>query len=311
MTRTLVLVLAGSLAAGCFVGAESSQRPDEDANQSSGGNGAAAGGGSSGSSGSAACGSTESGMPAAVEAMLGARCLGCHGADPQSPMSLTSYEDLVAEAPSDASRSVAELVLERITSEDKPMPPGNGISVPAVEIEAFRSWLEAGLPLADAAPCEDPPGAGDGGTPPANEEVATVCTSNTSWDPNADEGRRMNPGKACIACHEQREGESIVRIGGTVYPTLHEPDLCFGADTREARVIITQADDSEISLSLTNTGNFSISVEDQAELLFPIRARVEYQGRTRVMNTPQDSADCNGCHTERGNNGAPGRITLP
>jgi len=29
------------------------------------------------------------------------------------------------------------------------------------------------------------------------------------------------------------------------------------------------------------------------------------------MTAPQTSGDCNGCHTQTGANGAPGRITLP
>jgi hypothetical protein len=29
------------------------------------------------------------------------------------------------------------------------------------------------------------------------------------------------------------------------------------------------------------------------------------------MSTLQSSGDCNGCHTEQGKNGAPGRIFLP
>jgi predicted CXXCH cytochrome family protein len=29
------------------------------------------------------------------------------------------------------------------------------------------------------------------------------------------------------------------------------------------------------------------------------------------MMTPQETGDCNSCHTEQGRNGAPGRILLP
>ena len=43
----------------------------------------------------------------------------------------------------------------------------------------------------------------------------------------------------------------------------------------------------------------------------PFTAKVTYQGRERAMTAPQTSGDCNGCHTQAGANGAPGRITLP
>lgn len=294
----LALALAGSSIAGCFV------MPDAPA-----GNASRADAGSSSSGNAApdegACSSTGSGLPAAVQAMLVARCQSCHGSSPSSPMSLLNHADLVAAARSDANRSVAELVLERIQSADRPMPPGSGVSVPSEEIEAFRSWLTAGMPREEGEACSE----ADGGstTPPAAE---TVCSSNQHWD-SGRKGARMNPGRACISCHEREEDDPVVWLGGTVYPTFHEPDLCYGADASDAKVIITQADDSEIVLSLTDTGNFSISAEDAPALRFPIRARVEWQGRVRAMNTPQESADCNGCHTERGANGAPGRIALP
>ena len=43
----------------------------------------------------------------------------------------------------------------------------------------------------------------------------------------------------------------------------------------------------------------------------PFTAKVTHQGRERAMTTTQTSGDCNGCHTQAGANGAPGRITLP
>lgn len=306
MNRLLWLVLAGSLVAGCFVVSE--PRDGEDGNKS--GASSSSGGSSSGGS-SAACDSTRTGMPAAVQAMLASRCQSCHGESPSSPMSLLSHDDLIAPAKSDAARTVAELVLERIQSEDAPMPPGNGVSVPQEEIDAFRTWLEAGAARDESSDCEEQATPDSGTSDPT--ESATVCTSDRSWASEGDgrKGRRMNPGKACISCHEREEDDPVVLLGGTVYPTFHEPDLCFGADASDAKVIITQADDSEITLSLTDTGNFSISAEEQDSLQFPIRARVEWQGRTRAMNTPQDSAECNGCHTENGTHGAPGRIALP
>jgi hypothetical protein len=122
----------------------------------------------------------------------------------------------------------------------------------------------------------------------------------------------MNPGRACISCHRREEGRDIVRIGGTVYPTVREPDLCLGVDgeARPTEVVITDATGQVLRLPVGPTGNFSLRTSG-ARIEFPIRAKVVHEGRERAMGTPQTSGDCNGCHTETGANGAPGRIYLP
>lgn len=124
----------------------------------------------------------------------------------------------------------------------------------------------------------------------------------------------MNPGKACITCHLETEDEGpIVQIGGTVYPSLHEKDLCYGIDgpASTARVIITDAAANTFELPVGRTGNFALEVEDQRNVVFPIRAKVVAAGRERAMSVAQHTGDCNSCHTEQGRNGAPGRILLP
>jgi hypothetical protein len=121
----------------------------------------------------------------------------------------------------------------------------------------------------------------------------------------------MQPGRACITCHRASKGESIVEVGGTVYPTIREPDGCFGVDGTQvpATVVITEADGRVTELPVGPTGNFSL--RRATPVAFPIRAKVVANGRERVMLTPQNSGDCNGCHSESGRNGAPGRISLP
>ncbi len=118
----------------------------------------------------------------------------------------------------------------------------------------------------------------------------------------------MNPGKACIQCHLAQEGKPEIAVGGTVYPTAHEPDLCFGVNGG-AQVIITDTSNQEFVLNVGPTGNFSLS--DKVALAMPIRAKVVQNGKAREMISPQNTGDCNGCHTENGANGAPGRIMLP
>lgn len=165
-----------------------------------------------------------------------------------------------------------------------------------------------------------------GDSPPTGggEPIATVCSSDQYWvlgEDNAvpgageldDDGPWMNPGMACITCHEQEDDDGpFVLLGGTVYPTLHEPDLCFGVNGSEsdAVVIVTDAQQQTFTMKLQPTGNFSLPV-GAGPVAFPITAKVVVNGNERAMGTPQLSGDCNGCHTEQGKNGAPGRIFLP
>ena len=72
--------------------------------------------------------------------------------------------------------------------------------------------------------------------------------------------------------------------------------------------MITDADDREITLEVNDAGNFTYS---RTDLVMPYRAKVIYNGQERAMVTPQMSGDCNGCHTQDGTEGAPGRILLP
>jgi hypothetical protein len=258
----------------------------------------------------------EGGLPCDVDAVLENRCRSCHDGSPLAPMALLTYGDLTAPALSDSTRQVAEVALERMESDADPMPPGTKVTVPAGESSVFRAWLEQGLPEGKCGETE-----GEGEAPTGTSEPASVvCSSGRHWvegedDEEADldeEGPWMNPGRACISCHLSEEEEPLIQIGGTVFPSHHEADLCYGVDgtTSDARVVITDDSGMSFELPLETTGNFSLSVEAR-RVEFPIRAKIVANGRERMMATPQHSGDCNACHTEQGSNGAPGRITLP
>jgi hypothetical protein len=148
---------------------------------------------------------------------------------------------------------------------------------------------------AGAAPSADPLAA------------APTCTSGMTWTKGNHGSAEMNPGLACIACHSTMNGPDLT-IAGTVYPTGHEPDLCFGADGASGvQVVITGADGQTITLTPVPSGDFHLGTR----LMMPFTAKVTYKGRERAMTAAQTSGDCNGCHTQSGANGAPGRITLP
>ena len=132
------------------------------------------------------------------------------------------------------------------------------------------------------------------------------------------EGEAMAAGQTCIACHtytnaggDGMEAPSFA-FAGTVYETAHEPDGCaggpVGAGSDRAEVEVTSATGQRYVAPVSAGGNFML---EGAALLFPIKAAIRFQGRTRQMLQAQLTGDCNQCHTIAGGSGAPGRIMLP
>ena len=234
-------------------------------------------------------------LPCDVQAILAANCQSCHGLWPAggAPMSLVTYDDLIAPAKSDPTRSVAELCVARIQSATAPMPP-TPPPMSSADIATLQNWVAAGMPMGDCVAGPDPLGA------------MPQCTSGQTWNGGGDGSSRMNPGEACISCHRNSGGEApFFTIAGTVFPTGHEPDLCYG--TNAVQVVITDAAGRTLTLTPNSAGNFST----RTSLTLPYNAKVVANGRTRAMSASQSSGDCNDCHTQLGANGAPGRITAP
>jgi hypothetical protein len=99
-----------------------------------------------------------------------------------------------------------------------------------------------------------------------------------------------------------------------VYPSAHEPDTCDGVnapdggvEAPDAEVVVTGSDGTTISLSINAAGNFFTTYSLSA----PFTAKVVNGDLERAMTETTTDGDCNSCHTESGDNGAPGRITLP
>jgi hypothetical protein len=117
----------------------------------------------------------------------------------------------------------------------------------------------------------------------------------------------MRPGDTCVSCHDSTGQGGVLTIGGTVYPSLHEPNLCDGTSVSGATVVITDAKKQVLTLTVNSVGNFYSGTA----VATPFTASVSYGGTTLSMMTPQTSGDCNACHNATGANGAPGRILLP
>jgi hypothetical protein len=187
--------------------------------------------------------------------------------------------------------------------QDGSMPPGGGVS--AADIGTFATWVGAG---AQGVPCGGMGGMGgaaDAGGDPFG--TPSVCTSGAKWSGGNQGSSRMNPGQACIACHQKLGGPfPPMTIGGTVYPTAHEPNNCNGASG--AVVVVEDANHQQVFTMTTNSaGNFRSSQPLPAGYFVKVTAN----GKERAMMTSPPSGDCNSCHTETGANGAPGRIMAP
>lgn len=138
-----------------------------------------------------------------------------------------------------------------------------------------------------------------------------TCSSRTLWTDGDLASTLMRPGAACNACHLENGGAPLFVVAGTVYPTLHEPDDCYGASGSDGTVVvrITGSDGATLDLPVTTSGNFFAS--SSAGIVFPVFAEVVTDGGVLAMCGWQADGDCNGCHTQQGANGAPGRVRVP
>jgi mono/diheme cytochrome c family protein len=246
---------------------------------------------------------TDTGLPCNVQAVLENRCIGCHREG--SPTPLLTYDDLMKPAPSDSSKKMAEKAVERMKSADKPMPPPPAQRAVFDEISAISGWVAAGMPKGTSC---TPPGGGvsSGG----NYNTPTTCSSNKTWSSGDTKSPQMRPGNACITCHSARGGPAFT-IAGTIYPTAHEPNECYGKDGTEnggaLTVTLVDVNGGVISLKVNSAGNFY----SEEELFPPLTVSVSDGTNYRSMGAPLTAGDCNACHTEKGVNGAPGRIMAP
>jgi hypothetical protein len=346
MKHSPALLLALSLLAACAASAADNSSPDDgsgaagddgsggssDAGSGDGGSSSDAGSGGStggtsaggGSAGAATGGAT--GLPCEISQILQTHCWSCHGNPPTdgATMPLLTYQDLTSPSKNDPTKSNAVRSLARMKSTGSQMPPKPAAPVSAAEVTAFASWVNAGTPGTGCGAG----GAGQGGSTGAGGTAQggsigaggdpygtpEVCTSGTMWTKGDSGSELMHPGLACMSCHKllgKATGKTF-DVGGTVFPTAHEPDNCDGVGVSGATVVITDAGGQEHSLPVNAAGNFyHNNLFGLGNFALPIRAKVVYNGKERVMATAQMSGDCNSCHTEKGSSNAPGRIMLP
>lgn len=233
------------------------------------------------------------GLPCDVQQLLEIRCIACHS----TSMRLLTYQDLLAKSGSNPNATMAQESLNRMKGVGAVMPPLPAVPPTAQEIATFEAWVNANTPM--GMPCTNM--VDGGGMNPYN--TPSTCTSGKYW--MSGTGLSMRPGEACQACH-QKQGGPVYSVGGTVYPTAHEPKDCYGVGPMS--VVVTDKNNKVVTVSVSsNSGNFGTTTT----LAAPFFVKVVNGAKERAMIGSLTNGDCNSCHTETGANNAPGRVMAP
>jgi len=241
--------------------------------------------GTTGTGGSSSTTTVASDLPCDVATLLVNKCITCHGSQPAggAPMSLTNYAQMTAPAISDPTQTVAVVAVSRMMATTAPMPPVGYPPATSAEVGALQNWISAGYPTTGCSSVPTTgPGADAGMLPPDPFSVAPTCTSGKTWSGSTDGSASMQPGVACINCHNSSGGEAPrFTIAGTLYPTAHEPNQCDGVNgsTNGAKVVITDANQNVITLTPNSAGNFYYT----GTVVAPFHAKVTAMNGERDM----------------------------
>jgi len=298
MTRRTFLggcVILLAAAAGCYTGGSALEGPF----------GASAGKGTTTTvSGTEGTGPKVTGLPCDVAAILATSCASCHGDKLKggAPNRMMTHADLTSLSRTDGARSVAEVTMARLEDAADPMPPDG--QLPAKDIKIIADWIAAGMPEGS---CD---AAVDGAATVSEYDTPVVCSSKKHWTSGDEESSLMHPGVACIDCHDREDDAPSFIAAGTVYRTAHEPDDCNGIAGSGTKVVITDADGKVFTQSVNGAGNFYFETKKN-KMALPYRAKIVTGTKTRIMKDAVTTGDCNACHTEKGDESAPGRVMAP
>ena len=150
----------------------------------------------------------------------------------------------------------------------------------------------------------------------SDDSTVAVCSSAVYWKETDKASEAMNPGEKCTVCHEKNVKAPLLPVNGTVYPTLHEPDNCNGVASTvddkgmvDVQVIITDRTQRTLpAIPVNSVGNF---IRTGDPILAPFWVKVVSKGKENKMVMQAPHGDCNVCHTQMGDQGAPGRVHVP
>jgi mono/diheme cytochrome c family protein len=91
-------------------------------------------------------GSARASLYCKAQAVLDAHCVRCHDGEGTegAPMALKSFDDLMANTPSNPRDNVYEAVAVRVNDRDAPMPPAGLLRT--TQLKDLEAWLEADAP---------------------------------------------------------------------------------------------------------------------------------------------------------------------
>ena len=137
----------------------------------------------------------------------------------------------------------------------------------------------------------------------------SLCATKAVWSHGNSGSQLMHPGGTCIDCHSSGGEGPRYTIAGTVFPKYNELEDCNGSNgtTGGISVVITDKNGASFSLAVNSVGNFFT----RQAVAMPFTAKVVSATGELAMTTPQSNGDCNSCHAQVGNSGAPGRIVAP
>ena len=137
-------------------------------------------------------------IPCEVSLALATNCGGCHGEQPMfgAPMSLTTLDDLLRPAVTDPTRTVFDMMLQRIADPQRPMPPDG--SMTTEDATLITEWIGAGMEPYEGPACGDDPPDEDPWGPDA-----LPCEPSARFvagDPSGDGGFAVPPVQDLYQC---------------------------------------------------------------------------------------------------------------
>ena len=64
----------------------------------------------------------------------------------------------------------------------------------------------------------------------------------------------MRPGHACITCHTQEDEGPVFAFAGTVYPTGHEPNECYGVQSIPTMILFRNGEPAKATVGAQPKG---------------------------------------------------------
>jgi hypothetical protein len=178
------------------------------------------------------------GLPCDVAQVFAVHCWSCHGAvvTGGAPFPLTTREHLARTVLGNTSVTLADRSVSRMLDMTRPMPPG-GALVPMAQIDALRSYIDAGLP---ASQCQLD--AGSGGSCDSCDSIvdrAATCTLPSFFIPNLC---KPMPGQTFFQCLTSKCGAACaVARPGT------PPPACMASNEGACRMCATSSCGAEVA----------------------------------------------------------------